>query len=88
MNRSIEEINKIVDIVMTDEDVWDAINDRILAQDLERLKMERAHEEGKKEGKKENSIEIAKEMLKEGFDIEKIAKITGLEESDVIKLKN
>ena len=95
MNRSIEEINKIVDIVMTDDDVWDAINDRILAQDLERLKMERAYENGEKagkecgkeEGKKENSIKIAKEMLKDGFEIEKIAKLTGLEENKVIELK-
>lgn len=84
MNRSIEEINKIVDIVMTDDDVWDAINDRILAQDLERLKMARAHEEGEKE----KSIKIAKEMLKKGFDITDIAEITGLEESEVMELKN
>lgn len=91
MNRSIEEINKIVDIVMTDEEVRDALNDRILAQQLENLKMARAHEEGEKAGKeagaKEKSIKIAKELLKEGFNIEKIANITGLEESEIKKLK-
>ena len=62
MNRSIEEINKIVDIVMTDQEVMDKLNNRILAQQLENLKMERAHENGmktgeevgKKKGKKED----------------------------------
>ncbi len=80
MNRSIEEINKILDIVITDDDVWDAINDRILAQQLENLKMQRSHENGVKK--------VAKEMLKDGFDIEKIAKLTGLEESEIIDLKD
>ena len=80
MNRSIEEINKILDIVITDDDVWDAINDRILAQQLENLKMQRSHENGVKK--------VAKEMLKDGFDIEKIAKLTGIEESEIIDLKD
>ena len=57
MNRSIEEINKIVDIVMTDQDVRDALNDRILAQQLENLKMERAYENGEKKGKREGKRE-------------------------------
>ena len=95
MNRSIEEINKIVDIVMTDQDVRDALNDRILAQQLENLKMERAYEngekkgkrEGKREGKKEISIKIAKEMIKKGFDIKEIIELTWLDEDEVIKLK-
>ena len=95
MNRSIEEINKIVDIVMTDQDVRDALNDRILAQQLENLKMERAYEngekkgkrEGKREGKKEISIKIAKEMIKKGFDIKDIIELTWLDEDEVIKLK-
>ena len=49
MNRSIEEINEIVDIVMTDADVRDALNERILAENLEALKREKAFEDGKKE---------------------------------------
>ncbi len=80
MNRSIEEINKILDIVITDDDVWDTINDRILAQQLENIKMQRSHENGVKK--------VAKEMLKDGFDIEKIAKLTGIEESEIIDLKD
>ena len=71
------------------------LNDRILAQQLENLKMERAHEKGKEEGEKlgeergerKNSIKIAKEMLKKEFDIKDIAEVTGLEETEVMKLK-
>ena len=40
-------------------------------------------EEGKKEGEKNKVIEIAKEMLKEGMEIEKIIKITGLTEEEL-----
>ena len=35
MNRNIEEINKIVDAVMSAQDVQDALNNRILAENLE-----------------------------------------------------
>ena len=75
MNRSIEEINEIVDIVMTDADVRDALNERILAENLEALKMAKAFKDGK--------IEDAKKMLEEGFDIEKVCKITGLTEEEI-----
>ena len=49
MNRTIEEIDKIVDIVMSDQDVRDAINDRILAGNLEYLKKKKAYEDGEKQ---------------------------------------
>ena len=45
MNRSIEEINKIVDFVMMDDDVMNALNERILADNLEKLKRAKALEE-------------------------------------------
>jgi len=69
-----------ITILMIVARVWDAINDRILAQQLENLKMQRSHENGVKK--------VAKEMLKDGFDIEKIAKLTGIEESEIIDLKD
>ena len=83
------------DLINADQDVRDALNDRILAQQLENLKMERAYEngekkgkrEGKREGKKEISIKIAKEMIKKGFDIKEIIELTWLDEDEVIKLK-
>ena len=81
---NVEEINKIVDIVMTDQDVRDALNDRILAQQLENLKMQRAHENGEKE----SAIKIAKKLLEKGNTISEIADITGLEETEIMELKD
>ena len=87
MNRSIEEINKIVDIVMSDDDVWDALNDRILAQNLEKLKMAKAREDGIEQGieqgKEEEKIKIIKAMISNGISIEQISKILNIEISDI-----
>lgn len=95
----LEEINKIVDIVMTDQDVWDALNDRILTQQLENLKKKKAFEDGEKAGEKKGEkrgekigekkgerkgkIEIAKEMIKKGYEIQEIIDITGLKQEDI-----
>ena len=79
MNRSIEEINEIVDIVMTDADVRDALNERILAENLEALKMARAYENGEEKGKKET----AQKMLEKGIDIKTVCEITGLTEEEI-----
>ncbi|WP_193328922.1 Rpn family recombination-promoting nuclease/putative transposase [Caldanaerobacter subterraneus] len=45
-------------------------------------------EEGRKEGEKEAKITIAKELLKEGMDIAKVAKVTGLSIDEIKKLLN
>ena len=99
MNRSIEEINKIVDIVLSDQDVQDELNNRILAKNLEDLKKRRAFEEGEmrgqkigekrgeKRGEKIKSIEIAKKLIDEGMEIETIARITELTEEEITKLR-
>lgn len=83
MNRSIEEINKIVDIVMTDDDVMDALNTRILAENLEQLKMAKAYRDGEKEKK----VEIAKKMLEEKMDDETIIRLTGLNQEELEEIK-
>lgn len=46
---------------------------------------EEGWEEGRQEGKQERNIEIAKAMLKEGFDIKTIVKITGLTEEMILQ---
>ena len=84
MNRSIEEINKIVDIVLEDEDVQDELNRRILDKNLEDLKKKKAFEDGEKN----KSIEIAKKLLAEKIDIETIVKATGLSNEEIINLEN
>ena len=82
MNRSIEEINEIVDIVMTDADVRDALNERILAENLEALKRAKAFEDGEIKGKKED----AKKMLEKGIDIKTVSEITGLTEEEICQI--
>ncbi len=48
---------------------------------------EKGKEEGREEGKLERNIEIAKEMFSEGMTAEMIAKFTGLNKSEIEKLK-
>ncbi|KPV58723.1 hypothetical protein QJ48_15250 [Paenibacillus sp. A3] len=48
---------------------------------------EEGKREGKLEGKREKEIEVAKNLLEMGMDVTKIAKATGLPESEVKKLK-
>lgn len=100
MNRSIEEINKIVDIVMEDSDVRDALNERILAKNLENLKMIKARDDGIKQGleqgiekgieqgEKAEKIKIAKKLLKSESDIKFIMEITGLSQEEIETLRN
>lgn len=91
MNRSIEEINRIVDIVMTDDDVMDALNARILAKNLEQLKQAKAFKDGEESGKeigeKENKIQIAKKMLVKGISDEEIVELTGITVEELKQLK-
>ena len=86
MNRSIEEINKIVDAVMSDQDVQDALNNRILAENLEYLKKKKAYEDGEKE----KTEQIIKQMLEMKLEEEIIIRATGVtkEKLEEIKLKN
>lgn len=90
MNRSIEEINRIVDIVMTDDDVMDALNARILAKNLEQLKQAQAFKDGEESGKeigeKENKIQIAKKMLDKGMPKEEIIELTGITAEELAEL--
>ena len=83
MNRSIEEINKIVDIVLTDQDVQDELNNRILEKNLENLKKRKAYEDGEEASK----IEIAKKMLEKGEEIEYIIEITGLTKNQIEEIR-
>jgi predicted transposase/invertase (TIGR01784 family) len=44
-------------------------------------------EGAKEEGKKEKAKEIAKNLLKDGFSIEKVQKLTGLDEEEIKSLE-
>ena len=84
MSRSIEEINKIVDIVLSDDDVWNEIDNRLDAQNLEWLKQKKAYDDGKEENKRE----MTKKLLEQGIDIKIIMEITGFSKEDIEKLKS
>jgi predicted transposase/invertase (TIGR01784 family) len=49
--------------------------------------IEGAKEEGRKEGEKEKAKEIAKNLLQEGFSVEKVQKLTGLDEEEIKALQ-
>ncbi len=68
---------------MTDDDVTDALNARILAENLEQLKRVKAY----KDGEKENKIIIAKKMLQKGMSDEEIIELTGITNEDLAELK-
>ena len=88
MNRSIEEINKIVDIVMTDDDVMDALNARILSKNLEQLKQAKAFKDGEESGEKEKKKQIAKRMLAKGMSDEEIIELTEITVEELTELEN
>ena len=60
-----------------------ALNERILADNLEKLKMAKAY----KDGEKEKQIEIAKKMIESGINDETIVKLTDLSIEEISKLK-
>ena len=86
MNRSIEEINEIARIAMTDEDVREAILTMTMQQDKENLIFARGKEVGEAKGKKEKSIKIAKKMKLANKPIEEIIEFTELTKEEIEKL--
>ncbi|HEM5984991.1 TPA: hypothetical protein ACGORW_000888 [Streptococcus suis] len=52
------------------------------------LGRKRGQEEGRAEGLLDGQLKIARQMFLEGFDLETIARLTGLSEEDLIDLKS
>ena len=52
MNKNIEEVDKIVDIVMSDKDIQQELMYRVLDKQLEDLKQQRAYENGQEARKR------------------------------------
>mgnify|MGYP004492838961 CR=1 FL=1 len=84
MKKSIEEINAIVDEVMNDKDVYDALTIRELNEYDRKAALSYAKEKGERKSK----IEMAKLMLKDNKDVEEIKKYTGLTEEELENLEN
>ncbi|HEM3695948.1 TPA: hypothetical protein ACGOVU_001002 [Streptococcus suis] len=52
------------------------------------LGRKRGQEEGRAEGLLDGQLKIARQMFLEGFDLETIARLTGLSEEDLIAMKS
>ena len=100
MKKSIEEINAIVDEVMNDRDVYDALTIRELNEYDRKAALNYAKEKGEAEGRAEglktgraegerkNKIETAKKMLEMNMPKEQIIEITGLTEEELKNIDN
>ncbi|MBR2289412.1 MAG: PD-(D/E)XK nuclease family transposase [Clostridia bacterium] len=78
MNRSIEEVNEIARIAMTDKDVRNAMLDMALQKDKENLIYEY--------GEKQKAVEIAKKMKEKNKSLDEIVEFTGLTKEEIEKL--
>lgn len=104
MKKSIEEINAIVDEVMNDKDVYDALTIRELNEYDRKAALSYAKEKGEAEGRakgmaegmtegiaegeRKNKIETAKKMLEMNMPKEQIIEITGLTEEELKNIDN
>ena len=88
MKKSIEEINAIVDEVMNDKDVYDALTIRELNEYDRKAALSYAKEKGEAEGERKNKIETAKKMLEMNMPKEQIIEITGLTEEELKNIDN
>ena len=82
-NKEIKKANEELEYLTGDEAVRRMAFLREKAERDYVTNMSGAKEEGEKIGERNKTIEIAKEMLKEGMEIEKIIKITGLTEEEL-----
>ena len=87
MKKSIEEINAIVDEVMNDEDVYNALTIRELDEYDRRSALSYAEEKGMakglEKGERKKQIEVAKKLLENKIDIDIIIKTTGLTKEEI-----
>ena len=91
MKKSIEEINAIVDEVMNDKDVYDALTIRELNEYDRKAALSYAKEKGEAEGmekgERKSKIEMAKKMLKNEESTEKIKEYTELTEDEIKEIR-
>ena len=86
-NDKIREAREQLDKIMADEELWDKIRLQESFELDQNTSLANAKAEGMAEGKHDEKLETAKNMLKLGFDIETIAKVTGLSAEEIEKLK-
>lgn len=92
MKKSIEEINAIVDEVMNDRDVYDALTIRELNEYDRKAALSYAREKGEAEGRakgeRKSKIEMAKRMLAKNKPVQEIIEFTELTEEELENIDN
>lgn len=87
MKKSIEEINTIVDEVMNDREVYNALTIRELNEYDRKAALSYAEEKGLAKGlakgERKKQIEVAKKLLENKIDIDIIIKTTGLTKEEI-----
>ena len=91
MNEKIRDLDKIAKEVIEDDELMGAIRKELVnrANDYSAKvgMFNQGMKEGTEKGDKECQIKVAKEMLKMGFDLEKISQATELSKEEIEKLK-
>ena len=89
--KAIEQAEKLLETLKEDKEalrVYELRQKYLMDSASEKMTArEDGKEEGKKEGQKEKSIEIAKKMLKQGYDIKEVSKITEISEDELKEIK-
>ena len=86
-NDQVKKAKEEYDKITADKELMSLIIAEKIDELDENTRVNRAKREGIEEGKAESIIETAKKMIEMGLEIEIIEKITGLNKTEIIKLK-
>ena len=86
-NKNVKKAMENYEVLTGDEEVKRLAEIRLMSKLEEKSALLTAREEGEEEGIRKGIKKVAKNLLKEKIPIEKIAKITGLSEEEIRKIK-
>ena len=86
-NKNVKKAMENYEVLTGDEEVKRWAEIRLMSKLEEKSALLTAREEGEEEGIRKGIKKVAKNLLKEKIPIEKIAKITGLSEEEIRKIK-
>ena len=66
--------------------MMELVNEMLL-NPVERYMENKGRQEGMEAGIEEGKLQVARSLLKEGFDIEMVVRITGLSKEDILNAK-
>ena len=86
-NKNVKKAMENYEVLTGDAEVKRLAEIRLMSKLEEKSALLTAREEGEEEGIRKGIKKVAKNLLKEKIPIEKIAKITGLSEEEIRKIK-